>query len=115
MSLGSAHRGLNAWLVQRVSSLYLGAYMLYVGLYLVLSPPSGYVAWKAWASGFGVRAATALFLIALLSHAWVGLRSIWMDYLWRAKLRMLVSLLSAVALLLMALWAIEIVFWNMRP
>lgn len=115
MSLGSAHRGLSAWIIQRVSSIYLAAYMLYVGIHLAISPPAGYAAWKAWTSGGGVRAATALFAVALLAHVWVGLRSIWMDYLWRASVRMVVSLLSAVAMVWLAAWAFEIIFWGMRP
>jgi succinate dehydrogenase / fumarate reductase membrane anchor subunit len=115
MSLGSAHRGLSAWVIQRVSSLYLAAYTLFIGINFAAFPPSGYAAWKAWASGSGIRIATALFVVALLSHVWVGLRSIWMDYLWHPRLRMFVSLLSAAAILGLAAWAVQIVLWDMRP
>ncbi len=114
-NLGAAHRGLNAWLIQRASSLYLAGYLLYAGWQLLSSPPAGYAAWKALASGAGMRVATALFFVALLAHAWVGLRSVWMDYLRPAAVRLAVSLLSAAALMALALWAIEIVFWSMRP
>lgn len=113
--LGSARRGLSAWLIQRVSSLYLAGFVLYGALRLMVEPIGGYGAWKNLMAGGGVRLAFALFFIALLAHVWVGLRSVWMDYLKPPALSFTVSLASALGLLALALWAAEIVLWDMRP
>jgi succinate dehydrogenase / fumarate reductase membrane anchor subunit len=113
--LGSARRGLIAWLIQRVSSLYLAGFALYVLWRVAVAPIRDYAAWKAWTAGGGVRLAVALFWLALLAHAWIGVRSIWMDYMKPPALRFAVSLASGLGLLVLALWAAEIVLRDMRP
>ena len=113
--LGSARAGLNGWLAQRISALYLAGFALFVALRLVLSPIVGYDAWRAWLTGGAMRLALALFLIAIIVHAWVGMRSVWMDYIHSSAWRFIVSALTGLGLLVLALWSAQIVFWELRP
>ncbi|MBI3898599.1 MAG: succinate dehydrogenase, hydrophobic membrane anchor protein [Gammaproteobacteria bacterium] len=106
--LGSAHRGLTAFLVQRVTSLYLGGFTIYLIVYLLLNPIKDYAAWTGYFSAGAVRLAWAIFIVSLLAHTWVGLRSIYMDYLKLTWVRFTVSLLTALALIAMSLWAAQI-------
>ena len=106
--LGSAHRGTAGFLVQRISSLYLGVFTIYLIVYLLLSPASDYSAWSAYFAGGTVRIAWAIFFAALLAHAWAGLRSIYMDYLKPMWLRFAVSTLTAFGLIALAFWAAQI-------
>lgn len=106
--LGSAHRGTAAFLVQRVTSLYLGVFTVYVIAYLLLSPPADYAAWSAYFAAGWVRLAWAGFFAALLAHVWVGLRSIYMDYLHPVWLRFTVSTLTAFGLVVLAFWTARI-------
>jgi len=53
-----------------------------------------------------------LFLLSLFYHAWVGIRDIVMDYVKPAWIRLLIHVLVIMALLLYAIWAVEI-FWGM--
>ena len=105
---GSAHAGLVEWLLQRVSSLYMAGFVVYLILRFSASPVSDYAAWKSWFAGGVVRLAWALFLLSLLVHAWVGLRSIYMDYLHPLWLRFGISLLTAFGLLALGLWSAQI-------
>lgn len=108
-SLGSAHRGVAAFLVQRVTSLYLGGFVIYlVGQLLFANPLKAYVDWTAYLSSGSVRLAWGLFFASLLAHAWVGLRSIYMDYLKPVWLRFTVSTATAFALVALALWCAQI-------
>ena len=113
--LGSARAGLYSWLAQRISALYLAGFALFVALRLVLSPIVGYDAWRAWLTGGAMRLALALFLIAIIVHAWVGMRSVWMDYIHSSAWRFIVSALTGLGLLVLALWSAQIVFWELRP
>ncbi len=80
-SAGSAHAGVAEWLLQRVTSLYMGGFVIYAIVHLSLSPVRDYTAWKTWFATGYVRIAWALFLASILIHAWVGMRSIYLDYL----------------------------------
>ncbi len=72
--------GLVAWWVQRASAVY----MLLFGIFLLaasaLRPLHGYAEWKAWVGRPGVTIGLVAFLVALLSHMWVGLRDVLLDY-----------------------------------
>lgn len=106
--LGSAHRGTTAFLVQRVTSIYLGAFTVYLIARLILKPTADYAAWTAYFSGGAVRLAWAVFIASLLAHTWVGLRSIYMDYLRSTGLRFAVSLATAFGLIALAFWGAQI-------
>jgi len=105
---GSAHRGLGEWFLQRLSALYLAGFLFWLLARLSLSPLSGYVAWKAWFAGGAVRLAFALFFLSLLVHAWVGMRSVFLDYLHPLWLRFSVQLVTALSLLALVFWVAQI-------
>jgi succinate dehydrogenase membrane anchor subunit len=106
--LGSSHRGMTAFLVQRITSLYLGAFTLYVVGWLLTGSVSDYTGWSAYFDSGLVRMAWGLFFASLLAHAWVGLRSIYMDYLRPMWLRFAISTLTAFGLMALALWCAQI-------
>lgn len=100
--------GLKAWLLQRVSAVYLGAFLVYFLFSLLFAAPQSYAAWHGWMSSGVMSLATALFFVALLAHAWVGIRDVMLDYIKPFALRLTLLVLLAVALTLMALWIIRI-------
>jgi succinate dehydrogenase / fumarate reductase membrane anchor subunit len=107
-SAGSAHAGMTEWLLQRVTSLYMGGFVIYAIVHLSLSPARDYTTWKSWFATGYVRIAWALFVAGILIHAWVGMRSIYLDYLHPLWLRFIVTLMTALGLLALALWAAQI-------
>lgn len=107
-STGSAHSGLGEWLLQRVTALYMGAFVLYFVFRLIIAPIDGYSAWKLWFAGGGVRISFALFFTSMLIHSWIGVRSVFMDYVKPAWVRFLVSLLTATGLLLVSMWVLNV-------
>jgi succinate dehydrogenase / fumarate reductase, membrane anchor subunit len=106
--LGSAHRGVAGFLAQRISSLYLAGFTFYLVGYLLLRPVTDYAAWSAYFSSGAVRLAWGIFFASLFVHVWLGLRSIYMDYLHPTWLRFTVSLLTAFILIALAFWTAQI-------
>ncbi len=96
------------WLVQRVTSIYLGVFVIYLIVHLVLNPVKTYASWSGYFARGGVRLAWALFFASLLLHAWVGLRSIYLDYVKPTWLRFTVTIATALGLLALGLWAANI-------
>ena len=92
--------GLRAWLLQRVSAVYLALYLLFFLAAMIASPPHSYTAWRDWMAGPWSGIATALFFIALMAHAWVGIRDVVVDYVHPFAMRLV--LLTGVAGVLLA-------------
>ena len=67
--------GLRAWLVQRVTAVYMLLFILLFLAHAIVDPPHSYPAWRAWLMNSGVSIATGVFFAALLAHAWVGVRA----------------------------------------
>lgn len=114
--VAGAHRGLDMWLAQRASAVYMLLF-LPAFLFCALTAPSlDYAGWHALFLPLGIKVAALLFVVALLLHAWIGLREIFIDYLHCARCTMLrLSLYFAVAVLYLAclVWAVDIL-WSVR-
>lgn len=100
--------GLRAWLIQRASAVYMLGFIVWALARWGLEPPRSYEAWHAWVSGAGTAMATAVFSVALLAHAWVGLRDVLLDYVASLALRVALLALLAAALLAIAAWVLAI-------
>lgn len=108
MSAGAG--GLRPWLAQRLSAAYLTGFVLFVAATLLSDPPDGLDAWGAWVRSTPMAVATALFFLALLVHAWVGVRNVVIDYVRPTGLRLGVLSVVIVGLLAQGLWVLRILF-----
>ena len=106
----SRHAGLNVWMLQRLSALYLAAYAGYLLLHFVRQTPADYQAWQTWVATPAVGISAALFFLALLLHAWVGLRDILMDYVRSLPLRLSLTALLLLGLVACGLWSLRILW-----
>jgi len=69
-----------------------------------------YAVWQQLFSGTAFRVATLLFALALLWHAWIGMRDVWMDYIKPAGMRLTLEVLTVVVLLGYAAWLVQILW-----
>ncbi len=72
--------GLRAWLVQRVTAIYMLLFVVVILVHFAVKPPHSYVAWQGWVTDPIVSICTMVFFSALFAHAWVGLRGVILDY-----------------------------------
>lgn len=105
-----AHYGLTAWLMQRLTAVVMVAYTLLLAGILLWCPPANYADWKGLFSGSFVRLATMLFFLALLYHAWVGVRDIVMDYVKPTGLRLALQFAVGAALVFQLVWSASILW-----
>jgi succinate dehydrogenase / fumarate reductase membrane anchor subunit len=105
-----AHYGLSAWLLQRLTAVVMVAYTLLMAAILLACPPASYADWKGLFSGPFVRLATMLFFLALLYHAWVGVRDIIMDYVKPTGIRLALQTLVGTALVFYLVWSVSILW-----
>jgi len=104
--------GHKAWLLQRVSALYLAFFLPWLCWQWVSGFPDNYAAWRDFFANTAVSIAAGLFFLALLAHAWVGMRDILLDYI-PVRLRPFMLLLLAGFLLACAVWTL--IIWTRMP
>lgn len=100
--------GQRAWLLQRITAVYVGLYVLLAVLVFAVWPPGGHAQWVVLMTQPGILLATLLFIFLLLLHAWIGLRDVILDYIRNVLLRLTILSLSGLALLTLGFWALWI-------
>ena len=108
-----AHYGLGDWLMQRVTAVAIGLYVLLILGILLFTPGLDLAQWQAIFRGTAMRVATFVALVAIFLHAWVGIRDIIMDYIRPTGLRLTMEALVIVALIAYTGWSIQIL-WGSR-
>ena len=110
---GAAHYGLRDWLAQRVSAVLMALFTLLVLVQMLFRKgPMGYDKWAGIFAVQWMKFLTLVLILALIYHAWVGMRDIWMDYIKPVWLRLSLYILTIVWLLGCAGWAIQ-VLWRL--
>lgn len=96
--------GARAWLLQRLTAVYMLLFLVLVLARFAADAPSTYEAWRNWVAAAGMRVAILLFVAAVLLHAWVGLRDVAMDYVHPPALRIGVLALVSAGLAAAGAW-----------
>jgi succinate dehydrogenase / fumarate reductase membrane anchor subunit len=105
-----AHYGLRDWLLQRLTAVIMAGYTVFLVLAMVAHRPLNYAAWKATFSEMWFQVGTMLFVVALLYHAWVGIRDILMDYVHSTAIRLTAQFAVAFVLLFYLVWSAGILW-----
>lgn len=103
-------QGLRPWIMQRISAVYIALSLIYFALCLLLADTLSASAWFAWVAIPYNNIALGLFLLAMLWHAWIGVRDVVLDYLPNVMARILALSLMGLVLLGSALWGLKALF-----
>jgi succinate dehydrogenase membrane anchor subunit len=105
-----AHFGVGNFLLQRLTALILVLYAVLLAVRVAAAWPLHYVAWAQLFVPIWMKAVTLVAIIALLYHAWVGVRDIWMDYIKPVWLRLTLQTATALWLAACAVWSVQILW-----
>ena len=105
-----AHYGLGDWLAQRISAVILGGYLLAFAIVVLTRGDRSYDGWAGMFAPLWVKIVSLLAIAALIYHAWVGMRDIWMDYIKPAGIRLALVVLTALWLAFCAVWSVQILW-----
>ena len=101
-------QGQQAWVVQRLTALYLGVFaILAIGAMLVAAPADA-DQWHDLVTHPVALVLIALFYFSLLWHAWIGVRDVFVDYLHVFWVRMTAYTLLALFLIGCGLWIAKV-------
>ncbi|MDR2154167.1 MAG: succinate dehydrogenase, hydrophobic membrane anchor protein [Burkholderiaceae bacterium] len=112
-TVSGAHYGVRDWLAQRLSGALMAAFTLIVLAQMIFSNgPMDYGKWAGIFAAQWMKALTFAVIVALIWHAWVGMRDIWMDYVRPLAPRLALQFLTIVWLVGCGGWAVQ-VLWRL--
>ena len=106
-----AHNGLTDWILQRVTAFILVIYTIVLGFEVFTIELVSFEGWVAVFSQVWMKVLSTLASIALIYHAWVGIREIWMDYVQPVKIRLSLQIFSIGWLVGCGVWMI-LILWK---
>jgi succinate dehydrogenase / fumarate reductase, membrane anchor subunit len=105
-----AHYGLMDWLLQRLTAVLMAVYTLLLLGVVLWNGGMNFAQWRALFGNDAFLLATFLFMVALLYHAWIGVRDILMDYIKPVGIRLALEGVSVGVLIAYLGWTIRILW-----
>lgn len=103
-------QGLRPWIIQRISAVFIAVFFIYILFVVFMNNPLNAQDWSAWVATPYNNLFIGLFLIAMLWHAWIGIRDIILDYVPNVVGRLLVLTLVGSTLIGSGLWGFKALF-----
>ena len=108
-----AHYGLKDWLVQRLTAVVMALYTLLLLAIALWNGGFVHALWHALFANGAFKLASFLFMVALLYHAWIGVRDIFMDYVKPVGLRLALQAATVAVLVAYLGWTIQLL-WGVK-
>ena len=102
--------GLKDWFLQRISAVILTIYIFFLIGYCLGHANFDYSLWKALFYCNWMRDFTLLAVLSLIIHAWLGMWTVFTDYIHCVLLRGFIQIAVIIACLLYFIWAIAILW-----
>ena len=109
--LGVNHRALTDWLIQRISAIVMIVYVVGIVFFLVAHPGLAFYEWHGLFSQVWMKVATALVILSLLYHAWIGMWTVFTDYIKSAPIRLILDVLVILTLITFFLSTV-LILWS---
>jgi succinate dehydrogenase / fumarate reductase membrane anchor subunit len=100
-------QGQQAWVVQRVTAIYLAAFVI-LAVGALLAVPADAASWRSLVGHPVSLVLIAFFYVALLWHAWIGIRDVFVDYLHVFWIRLTAYILLLLYLAGCGLWIAKV-------
>lgn len=114
---GLTGSGARDWVMQRISAVILAVYSV-VLLGFFVTQDANFETWHGFMTSLPMRLFSLLALLALSAHAWVGMWTVFTDYITSRKLgasasaiRFVLQTLVIVAIIVFLFWGVMI-FWG---
>lgn len=108
---GLTGSGVRDWVIQRISAVILAVYTVVLLGWLACNGNADYAAWRGFMTSFPMKILSLLAILSLVTHSWVGMWTIFTDYVKLSGLRLLLQTAMILALFVYGFWSIAI-FWG---
>ncbi len=102
--------GLFEWLVQRSTAVIVGVYAIFLMVYLLDHVAANYSSWHALYANSWMRIFTVIVVLSVIWHAWIGLWTVFTDYVKSKMLRLILEVIVILLLLGYLIWVLDILW-----
>jgi succinate dehydrogenase / fumarate reductase membrane anchor subunit len=110
-SVLGVNQGLRDWLYQRVTAIFMVIYSAGLLGYIIMHPGLAYYEWHDLFTHLWVKVVTVLFILCLLVHAWIGMWTVFTDYIKSFVLNLIIQVVVFIALIGFFLEAL-LILWD---
>lgn len=106
------HQGYRDWLLQRITALVMVVYFIGLLIFFFMHPHLAFFEWHALFAHLSMKIATLIVVLCLLYHAWIGMWTVFTDYIKPTWIRLILDVLVILGLIsfflqtLLILWGI---------
>lgn len=111
--------GVSDWILQRVSAVILAVYFVVIIAWLLWAGEVTYTAWHDFMTCTVMRIFSLLAILSLAAHAWIGMWTVFTDYLTVRQMgakasfiRLLAQVVMGLAIFVYVVWGIIILWGN---
>ena len=108
---GLTGSGSRDWVMQRISAVVLAVYAVVMVSFFLFNGSVGYEQWVMFIMSMRMRLLSLLAIVALAVHAWVGMWTVFTDYIKSTGLRIVLQAAMIIAILVYLFWGVMI-FWG---
>lgn len=112
-NITGAGYGFNSWLQQRITAvIMLVIAIVFLGFIFIsaINVNSSFSSWHSLFSCTITKIVAQIFFAALLIHAWVGMRDIWMDYIQCSVIKLTLHTLTLLWLIASLVYSIKVIW-----
>ena len=104
--------GLRDWLVQRGTAIFLTLYLIILGVFWLQHPHPSFQQWHQFYAQTWLKIISFLALLGILAHAWIGMWTVYTDYVKPALLRLVIQVVTMLTLVAYVAWGVSILWGN---
>lgn len=106
---GLTGSGSRDWILQRISAVVLAVYALVVVGFFLFNDVN-YDNWHGFMMSLPMKLFSLVMILSLVFHAWVGMWTVFTDYVKSSGLRLVLQAVVIIAVLVYLFWGVMI-FW----
>lgn len=99
--------GYRDWFIQRVTALLSGIYAVFLIIFLLVHHSISYLQWHVLFSHLIMKIVTLIVIFSILWHTWIGIQTIFTDYVKNKPARLALSTFVFLLLAVYCVWVIE--------
>lgn len=107
---GLTGSGSRDWIMQRISAVVLAVYSIVVVGFFLFNDVN-FEAWQGFMMSLPMKLFSLVAVLSLVAHAWVGMWTVFTDYVKSSGLRLVLQSLVIIAVLVYLFWGVMI-FWG---
>ena len=106
-----SRNGLRDWLLQRITALIMAAYVVVFITAAFNVAHLDYTFWHGLYQHTAVRVLSLLVVLSIVCHAWIGMWTVYTDYIKCTAIRLFLQVFTVVFLITLLIWSV-VILWG---